>query len=40
MNFQITLIRECFAQNLTTQGQAIGEGTEGKAFADRYCCGF
>jgi hypothetical protein len=31
---QKSLIRECFALNLTTQGQFIGESEEGRAFAN------
>jgi hypothetical protein len=33
------LIWECYAQHLTTQGQAIGEGEEGFAFANGGLCG-
>jgi hypothetical protein len=33
------LVWECYAQHLTTQGQAIGEGGEGSAFANGGLCG-
>ncbi len=36
INFKIPLIWECFAHNLTTQGQFIGESEEGSAFANKY----
>ncbi|MFN7298870.1 MAG: hypothetical protein ACK5VA_18505 [Pseudanabaena sp.] len=33
------MIWECYAQHLTTQGQAIGEGEEVSAFANGGLCG-
>jgi hypothetical protein len=33
------LVWECSAQHLTTQGQFIGEGEEGSAFANGDVCG-
>ena len=33
------MVWECYAQRLTTQGQAIGEGKEGSAFANGGLCG-
>jgi hypothetical protein len=33
------LIWECYAQNLTTQGQFISESEEGSAFANGGLCG-
>jgi hypothetical protein len=34
MILHVTLNRECFAQNLATQGQFVGESEEGLAFAN------
>ena len=39
LNSQFPLIWECYAQHLTTQGQAIGESEEGSAFANGGLCG-
>ena len=39
LNSQDSSIWECYAQHLTTQGQAIGESEEGSAFANGGLCG-